>query len=159
MNKQITLSLEKAKELYKKDSVMDELLLANFSKEELEKKELPKSWEELGEIRGFEISAFSSIHKYGPNITITDKKVYATEKQAKSALAMAQLSQLMAVYNEGWEPDWTDTSEKFIIERNNNYIVKNHYNGAHMFLSFKTAKIRDEFLNNFEDLIKEYFEL
>ena len=84
---------------------MDELLLANFSKEELTKKELPKSWNELKEIKGYFISEEdSSIDDYisGGNRKDYELSVYATEKQARSALAMAQLSQLMAVYNDGW---------------------------------------------------------
>ena len=45
-----------------------------------------------------------------------DKDIYNTEKQAKSALAYAQLTQLMALpeYNGNWVPDWDSSSDKFI---------------------------------------------
>ena len=55
--KTITLTLEQARSMYKKDATMDELILANFSKEELEKKELPKNWEELEVIDGYFINS------------------------------------------------------------------------------------------------------
>jgi len=41
-SKQITLTLDKARSMYGKSTEMDELLLANFTKDELTKKELPK---------------------------------------------------------------------------------------------------------------------
>lgn len=65
----------------------------------------------------------------------------------------------MAVYNDGWEADWnTDTQMKFVIKRNNNKIVPCYYYTVYYFLAFfKSAEIRDEFLKNFEPLIKEYF--
>lgn len=164
MKKTIELSLEQARDWYNDTTslVIKRLLVSNFSKEELEKKELPKSWEELKVIKGFSVTLFSSISVCGSSKTTGDckKNIYATEKQAKSALAMAQLSQLMAVYNDGWEANWNNINQyKFCIGRFESRLNVNWYSGAYHFIAFKTAEIRDEFLKNFEPLIKEYFEL
>ena len=164
--KTIKLSLDQARKMYGKNPEMDELLLANFSKEELTKKELPKSWNEARPTSGYKIT----YNSYGTIITKLPefnhskydcKAIFATEKQARSALAMAQLSQLMAVYNDGWEynPDgnFKNTSRAYVLIRKHNGIKQDYFENNWAFLAFKSAEIRDEFLKNFEPLIKEYF--
>jgi hypothetical protein len=160
MNKQIELSVEKARQLYGKNPEMNELLLANFTKDELTKIELPKSWKELERINGYYIDY--TVNKIFNTKTFGSKTpqecVFVTLKQALSALAMAQLSQLMAVYNDGWEPDWHDSQcTKYVLERKGSSINTNTYNSYYYFLAFKTAKLRDEFVKNFEPLIRQYF--
>ena len=91
-----------------------------------------------------------------------DKDIYNTEKQAKSALAYAQLTQLMALpeYNGDWVPDWgNETQLKHCIEMDSMNIVSVTFSTAYSKLSFKTVEIRNRFLNNNYDLLKEYFEL
>jgi len=161
--KTIKLSLEQAKKMYGKSPEMDELLLANFSKEELTKKELPKSWSEIGDIYGYYLESGSDYGKVKSSSFVIDTKTqkyyhrFATEKQARSALAMAQLSQLMAVYNDGWEPNWKGYMNKYIIHAFDGRISAQFSLNNHYFLAFKSAELRDEFLKNFEPLIKEYF--
>ena len=161
--KTIKLSLDQARKMYGKNPEMDELLLANFSKEELTKKELPKSWEELPEVVGYFIGGDSEIklcskESIGSKTKYTNKSNFATEKQAKSALAAAQLSQLMAVYNDGWEHSWeTSSSYVYVIYRQNNNIKADSFASNYCFLNFRSSAIRDEFLKNFKPLIKEYF--
>jgi len=158
--KHIILSLEKARSMYGRSTEMDELLLANFSEYELTKKALPKSWNEFKAISGFWINNGSDIKSTGIihiDYLEKSKNVFATKKQAKSALAMAQLSQLMAVYNDGWEPDWTDTSDKFILFPYNKKICSGLRHMESCFIAFKSEKIAAEFQENFESLIKEYF--
>ena len=162
--KTIKLSLDQARKMYGKSPEMDELLLANFSKEELTKKELPKSWGEARPSSGYKIT----YNSYGTIITKLPvfshskydcKAIFATEKQARSALAMAQLSQLMAVYNDGWEfkPDGTIKNNGYVLLRIENQICRDYFSSQYQFLAFKTRELRDEFLKNFEPLIKEYF--
>jgi len=156
----IKLSLDQARKMYGKNPEMDELLLANFSKEELTKKELPKNWKELNNVQGWKISAEGAavradVKDVSP---VCRRGRFATEKQAKSALAAAQLSQLMAVYNDGWEQDWSQSTVlKNVIYRRRNTIAADKFYENYEFLAFKTAELRDEFLKNFEPLIKEYF--
>lgn len=87
---------------------------------------------------------------------------FAIEKQAKSALAMAQISQIMAndkrfggvVTDEEFENEsiWI-----YSINRNRNMIQM--YQGTHgldHFLSFHTLEQRNLFLKENEDLVKDY---
>lgn len=160
MEKTLTITLDKAREIYGKSKEMDELLLANFSKEDLEKSKLPTKWEDLKEVNGYYLTDVGSIQKcVSPKIARSDfKHRFATEKQAKSALAMAQLSQLMAIYNDGWEADWNNTNEtKYVIRANNNILFSDYYSTIVNFLAFKSAAVRNEFMKNFKSLIKEYF--
>lgn len=126
------------------------------------KKELPKSWEGLGYVKGFWVDEDSQIiptHIVYKNASDVDKNVFKTKKQAKKALAMAQLSQLMAVYNDGWEPDWVGSDLKYIIGRLDNNICSSNTCSHYSFLTFKSEEIRDKFLKNFEPLIRQFFEL
>ena len=70
---------------------------------------------------------------------------------------MAQLSQLMKAYNGNWEPDWADDQNKYIIYMSNNKVFSDHYSKRYHFLAFKSEKIRNEFGENFNDLIRQYF--
>ena len=92
----------------------------------------------------------------------SEKGTYKTEKQAKSALAYAQLTQLMELpeYNGDWVPDWNNRAEyKYIIMRYGNEIDVNYCTNIYDHIYFKTAEIRSRFLENNYDLLKEYFEL
>ena len=76
-------------------------------------------------------------------------------------MAYAQLTQLMALteYNGDWVPDWSDDELKYIIRRYGSGIDTDYYSNTHHHISFKSAEIRDKFLENNYDLLKEYFEL
>lgn len=158
--KTIKLSLNQARKMYGKNPEMDELLLANFSKDELIKKELPTKFEQLSKLKGYVISSDTSVlwvQAERPAYAST-RNIFFNSKIANSALAMAQLSQLMAVYNDGWEADWgNNTQSKYVISRKCNKIMTETLHTLYYFLAFKSAEIRDEFLKNFEPLIKEYF--
>ena len=87
--------------------------------------------------------------------------VFATKKQAKSALAMAQISQIMA-NDERFggvvtDKEWEDHSKKYTIPRDNMNAICNgiaYYN--YSFLAFHTQEQRDLFLKENEDLVKDY---
>jgi hypothetical protein len=75
--------------------------------------EWPKTWEELGKIHGYYHSLSAEICK-----AHNSKCLFATQQQAESALAMAQLSQLHRAIVGDWEADWSDTSQnKYCIVR------------------------------------------
>jgi len=117
--------------------------------------QLPKSWEDLKELDGAFVDEDSKIGE-GFNFCVarTNKNVFSTKEQAEASIALAQLSQLMKVYNGGWIPDWDDFKEnKYCIYFFDNKIDKQIFCMTNKFLSFKTLEIRDEFLENFEDLI------
>jgi len=87
--------------------------------------------------------------------------IFATEKQAKSALAMAQISQIMAnderfggvVTDEEWN---NDKLGKYCIYRCRNKIGKRTSVVMYIFLAFHTEEQRDLFLKENKDLVKDY---
>ncbi len=94
---------------------------------------------------------------------VRNHNIFATEKQAKSALAMAQISQIMA-NDERFggvvtDEEWNDTSMfKFSINCNDKNEIA-HFSGCfgiRHFLSFHTSEQRDLFLKENEDLVKDY---
>lgn len=90
--------------------------------------------------------------------------IFATEKQAKSALAMARISQIMAndkrfggpITDEEWK---NRMKHKFYIGRNSDgmysYFEAFGFCSYH-FLAFHTKEQRDLFLEENEDLVKDY---
>ena len=92
----------------------------------------------------------------------TDKSTFKTEKQAKSALAYAQLTQLMALpkYNGDWVADWTAGNiKKSVIRSLSGALEINSAYELYHPICFKSDEIRDEFLKNNLDLLKQYFEI
>jgi hypothetical protein len=157
-SREIKLSLETATRWYNgNDNELKELALQTFP--ELAIKKLPKSWEELGKISGYYMTKDSEIKDIQSLSTYTNNyNIFVTENQAKSAIAMAKLSQVMAVYNDGWVADWNDKSQKkWSIYFFKDSIVINELQNTKNFLMFKTQKIAEEFLNNFREDIETYF--
>ena len=143
--KKIELSTEKAKELYGKDKVMDELLLANFTKEELTEHKLPESWEEYCRNKGRTIYAIDHC------VSID----FVRKQDAERKLYL-----LMKEYNGDWVADWDNNRQgKCVILRVKNNIECYVFYTRCSFLAFPTEELRDKFLNNFRDLIEIYFEL
>ena len=125
----------------------------------------PKSWNEafISEvIKGYYVEG-SSIERTSHNkCTIEDRCTFKSEKQAASALAYAQLTQLMALpcYNGDWTPNWDDPNqERYCITRLKYDIVTLDYSGYFSFLAFKSEKVRDIFFNNHMDLIRQFHQL
>lgn len=90
--------------------------------------------------------------------------VFATEKQAKSALAMAQISQIMANDKRFGgvitDEEWNDGSiTKYVIKRETNHISCECHNICYQFIAFHTSEQRKLFLEENEDLVKDYLML
>lgn len=93
------------------------------------------------------------------------KNVFATEKQAKSALAMAQISQIMAnderfggaITEKEWE---NQNIQKYCIVRTLVKLVSTYYSHVYFtdfqFLAFHTEVQRDLFLQENLQLVKDY---
>lgn len=159
----IKLTLEKAKEFYKKGGEFRDLALSAFTEEELTKVELPKTWEEFcsqfkiqyGE---YYIYIDSSIKENSDDYrnSIFDRNMLPSKKAAEQHLALMQLHQLRDCYRQGWEPNWSDCEDKYCIVRSYNdtkHLVA-AYKGAKVFLSFQSADIARLFLKNFRGLIE-----
>ena len=125
-----------------------------FKKKE---KELPTKWEDLVNIKGCYVSAnyISKCNKY--TSLDSNKNIFPTEAEAEACLALSQLCQLRDAYNG--EPlanwcDWSDANTKYCIEFYDNEITTFNYKCTRKVLAFKTSKLRDEFFENFRELIE-----
>ena len=121
-------------------------------------------------ITGYYIGNNSSVVQVGTNYGCTnicsdDKNIFATKKQAKSILAMAQLSQIIQNDQRFGGPltdmEWIDHGmRKYFIDRCENQITTNDFQICNFrFLAFHTARQRDLFLEENEDLIRQYYML
>jgi len=120
---------------------------------------LPLTWEELVSIKGAYIASHTStvestellsLRTHSPN-----KNVFPTVKLAQAVLALAQLLQLRDRYNDGWVADWADSKySKYIINIFNNRLTKVDYYETQFVMAFKTEELRDQFFNNFQDLLE-----
>ena len=130
--------------------------------------EYPKSWEEALEgkrISGYYITAaLSQIQNYslGKNAGKYNANVFKYQEQAESALAYAQLTQLMALpcFNGDWKPNWTsgNTEEKYGISfYDNKYDIEFTYTW-HYFLVFQSREKAKVFLELYKDLIDVFFQ-
>lgn len=144
-----------------KDINLEDYEISQQSDEEIiilrKKKPTPK-WEDLKRISGCYI-ADNCIIRPATDVTTNgeNKNVFLTEKYAKSALAMAQISQLMPYYGgEITDEEWGDSSRKYIIDKYGGRINITFHTNAYYFLAFHTSEQRDEFLKNNEQLVKDY---
>ena len=117
-------------------------------------KSKPK-WEDFGRIKGFWIRSDTSIGEV--DLSVTDdssRNTWPTKEEAEACLALSQLCQWRDKYNENWKPDWEHSEFKFHIVVGAGKVISSTspYN-SHV-LTFKTAKIRDKFLEDFSELIE-----
>ena len=161
MKRNLELTIEQAKKLYAENESMRELLLTSFTKEELEGVVL-KDWSELKDVTGYYVTEVSCIKPFGELKDANDyhKNVCATEKQAKSTLAMAQLSQLMKDLGDECNVEWTGRTPKCYIMRFNNAVICDQgWVDQYHFLAFKTREIALAFMKKHDRLIRDYFML
>lgn len=127
------------------------------------KNELPATWEEFCEQNPinqeeFFIDGCSQIKTSNQNtkrVLNRDKNLLPSKKAAEAHLALMQLHRLRDVYRQGWVPDYKEvlTVKYAIVFINNDlFIVKT--NTQSNFLTFQFQEIAEQFLENFEDLIR-----
>jgi hypothetical protein len=122
---------------------------------ELAKKELPKSWWELGNVEGFFVEEECGINFAICPVTDYSKNVFATKEQSEACIAMAQLSQLLKVYNDGWVSDYLHHKGKFAIIFCAEELTVSYFCKTRHFLTFKDAPTAKLFLENFRELIEQ----
>lgn len=155
----ITLSLEKAKEWYKKGGELKEVALQAYSEEELNS--LPRSWEEF--CRRYSkikkeayIGIMSAIHSFvGTNCdrdVYADRNICPSKQSAEAHLALIQLEQLRDCWRQGWEPTEDDTGYCILKYPKDYHIMTFNFRS---FLSFPTRKMAEDFLECFRDLIEK----
>lgn len=127
------------------------------------KPELPKSWEEFCEKypevqKEYYIDNSSETavcYKENRHVSF-DRNFLPTKEAAEAHLALMQLHQLRDCYRQGWVPDWEDAAENkwcIIKQFGKNNVVSFVSNG--FFLAFPKKEVAEEFLRNFESLIKK----
>ena len=151
-NKELKIQIPAGYEIDKEKSTFEKIV---FKK--VEEKTLPKRWEDLKVVSG---SYIDNLH--GRIMDCVDfkanyetKHVFPTRAEAEACIALAQLCQLRDRYNDGWKPDWEDDDEqKYAIKISNNKTTVCVLTATSSVLSFKSFNLRDEFLENFRDLIE-----
>lgn len=116
-------------------------------------------------VSGYYIDSDSKIRKIVNRWNLSNAHdTFATQKQAKSALAMARISQIMAnderfggvITDEEWN---NNDIRKYVIMRERDYIFPYLYYTFYHFLAFHTEEQRDTFLEENEDLVRDYLML
>lgn len=132
------------------------------------KKQDIKTWDDLckhgsSKNGGFFIRAYGNIDPIDVvgRLSNSERSVFLTEKEAKSARAAAMISQLMPYYGGAIsDEEWSSSDiTKFTIERVKNGICKYSYVTVYHYVAFHTKEQRDRFLENNEQLVKDYFML
>jgi hypothetical protein len=121
------------------------------------KKELPKTWCDLEDISGFYVCENCEVESEMNTKTYTgNTNLFATEAQAKASLALAQLSQLRQAYRQGWVPDFCNPAQiKHAIMFRSKITTVDILTTTGLFLTFQSADVARQFLDNFRNLIKE----
>lgn len=126
-------------------------------------KEITKTltFKDIKYIDGYYINTNSNICEVDQANDSTNRNVFLTEKHAKSALAMAQISQLIPHYGgEITDEEWNNQDiPKFILSRRGNGIRSDTMWNTYEFIAFHTKEQRDDFLKYNERLVRDYFML
>ena len=154
MNKEIKITPPKGYEIDKENSTLDRIVFKPI--------ELKRWIDTKAPISGYWIDRASQIvycSLYSNDRT--NYNVFATEKQAKSALAMARISQLMLNDPRYGSPitdeEWADSYiPKYFISRVDNRIHLGMIYNSYFFLAFNTIEQRDLFLKENEQLVRDY---
>ena len=116
----IKISIEKAREWYSYGGELKKLALSVFTEKEIKENVLPNSWEEFFEMYLLEkdkkewyIDVDSTPrYKHKGVICFEDSKNVLPSKQAAFAhLAYMQLHQLRNCYRQGWKPNWRNGNQ------------------------------------------------
>ena len=151
----ITLTLDKAKEWYKKGGELKEIALQAFTKEELNS--FPRSWEEFATNHarmGYYISSDGKPLMCASSGKLSSPHVCPSKKSAEAHLAMIQLEQLRNCWWGNWKPEWSN-SGKYVIKWEGDNLIVFTARRVHAFLVFPTREMAEEFLKCFKDLIEK----
>lgn len=130
---------------------------STFERIVFKKKTIINSWEDLKKINGVFIDYYSNIQNCEALPQDENRNMFLNEKYAKSALALAQISQLLPYYDSN--VDWNRTTIKYCIVRAGNKIHIDNWQSSYHLLAFKSIKEAERFLKHNEQLVKDYFML
>ena len=122
-----------------------------------EKDNKVRSWEEF-------VKKYLGSHGYSYNlnaakITHSDTPIYTTDQltqhEAKALAAFSKLLKLRRDWIGEWEPNWQDSSPKYVINIWKHQIGVEIELDADTALSFPTEQMARDFRETFHDLIEE----
>ena len=128
------------------------------------KSEYPKSWDEAfvgNNVSGYWVGSSGQIRITNRVALRDDKNTFKYQEQADSALAYAQLTQLMALpcFNGDWKPNWNDANDiKYSIAFYDSKLYINVSYTYQHFLTFKSKEKAQIFLGLYKDLINVFFQ-
>lgn len=146
--KELRIDIPEGYEIDKEKSTFEKIV---FKK----KVSIVNCWEDINDIDGTFICTYSELINVGsiPNAH-NNRNVFLNEKYAKSALALAQISQLLPYYDT--DVKW-DSTIKHCIYRHKGKIVINTLNSTFEILAFNSREEAERFLKHNEQLVKDYF--
>lgn len=131
---------------------------SSFERIVFKKKVEVNCWEDLKRVPGVYITEYSCINPAPACLVLPyNQNVFLNEKYAKSALALAQISQLLPYYVTN--VDWTANNEKWCITRVSNKIEVRSWGSIHHVLAFNTKSEAIRFLKHNEQLVKDFYML
>lgn len=136
-------------------------IVSALFKEYEKQNDLPKTWKEFCERNPIKIGEciidiYSNIQKTmeGKRSAKEDRNYCISEQEAQAFLALKQLRQLRKAYVKDWEPDWTDSSDKYCINFWEYEFKIAVWGQTSHVLSFPTRELAQQFLNNFKVLLE-----
>jgi len=149
--KKMTITPPDGYEIDKEKSTLSEIVFKKIEKE-------VKVWEDIDRIKGTYIDGnciFGEVdraHQINEN-----KNIFIDDIHAKSALAMAQISQLMPYYGGKITKDeWIGHGDKYCILNVRGVLSFERINAWQNLLSFHTNEQREEFYKNNKQLVHDY---
>ena len=131
---------------------------STFERIVFKKKKTINSWENLEKISGYGITTECAIVHYSELTTIEgNKNVFLNEKYAKSAIALAQISQLLPYYDS--KVNWDRSTIKYCIARTGNQLYIDTWQSLYNPLAFNSREEAERFLKHNEQLLRDYFML
>jgi hypothetical protein len=131
---------------------------SSFEKIVFKKKTEVNCWEDLKHVPGVYIAENSHIIPAPAGLVLPhNKNVFLNEKYAKSALALAQISQLLPYYVIN--VDWKSDKDKYCICRVKNKIEIIPWIQKYHVLAFNTEDEAERFLKHNEQLVKDFYML
>ena len=151
MEKTIKITPPEGYEVDKEKSTFSEIVFKKLEPN------LPMSWEELEEIKGYFVQLNSNINDRPVicKIDACNRNTFPTKEEAKAMLAMAQLCQLRDRWNGEQKANWGDDTPKYCIISYKNILLKDFYYYTSATMAFKTRELRDKFMETFKDLLEE----
>lgn len=151
--KTLEIQVPEGYEIDKKNSTFEQIVFKKIEKK------LPLSVDEINH-RPYYINNEGYINEYFGHTHKQGIQNVSTKERAEAFLALMQLIELRDAWNGDWKPDWTNGSlKKYTIEVVRRKISKTSLCYTHKVLNFKSVKLRDKFLEQFEHLIETAKEL